>query len=763
MLRNFSQERPSAALYPSASILLRLADAHATDCGQTRPIMTRRSIEFLRIIHLRGPNMWTYRPVLEAWVDIGDLEDAPSNTIPGFYERLTAWLPGLVEHRCGVGERGGFLLRLREGTWPAHILEHVTIELMNLAGMKVGFGKARSTPVRGVYKVVVRTRHEEVGRACLEAGRDLVMAAIEDTPFDVAGTVARLRELADRLCLGPSTASIVDAATERGIPHIRLTDGNLVQLGYGAQSRRIWTAETDRTPAIAESIAGDKDLTKRLLAACGVPVPQGSIVKTPAEAWEAAQDIGLPVAVKPVDANHGRGVSLDLRTREEIEAAFHLAEREGSEVIVERFVPGNEHRLLVVGGKVVAAAKGESAWITGDGRSTVAQLIDSQINTDPRRGTTEDYPLNVIRIEEDPAVELELLRQGWRGEDVPPAGTRILVQRNGNVAFDVTDRVHPEVAAAASLAARIVGLDVAGIDLVAEDIARPLEEQGGAIVEVNAGPGLLMHLKPAEGQPRPVGRAIVDHLFPENTTGRIPIVGITGRRGTTLIARLTTLLLQLAGRRTGLACRDGVFFDRRHVSSRDGCRWIAGHQLLMNRMADAAVFESPAELILDEGLPYDRCQVGIVTDVSGWERLSRYYIQDADQLYTVLRTQVDVVLPQGVAVLNAHDPLAVKMAELCDGAVILYARDGGIEALARHRAQGGQALFVRAGHIIRATGLEERVFTRLEAIALLAHAGDTELEAVLAAIAAGLALGLPEDLIRTGIETCDPAQVGLSA
>ncbi|MEO1766153.1 cyanophycin synthetase [Thiobacter aerophilum] len=723
--------------------------------------MTRRSIEFLRIVYLRGPNMWTYRPVLEAWVDIGDLEDAPSNTIPGFYERLTAWLPGLVEHRCGVGERGGFLLRLREGTWPAHILEHVTIELMNLAGMKVGFGKARSTSVRGVYKVVVRTRHETVGRACLEAARDLVMAAIEDKPFDVPATVERLRDLADRLCLGPSTTSIVDAATDRGIPHIRLTDGNLVQLGYGAKSRRIWTAETDRTPAIAESIAGDKDLTKRLLAACGVPVPQGSIVKTAAEAWEAAQDIGLPVAVKPVDANHGRGVSLELNTREEIEAAFHLAEQEGSEVIVERFVPGNEHRLLVVGGKLVAAAKGESAWVTGDGRSTVAELIDSQINTDPRRGTTEDYPLNVIRIEEDPAVRLELARQGYRGEDVPAAGTRILIQRNGNVAFDVTDRVHPEVAAAACLAARIVGLDVAGIDLVAEDISRPLQEQGGAIVEVNAGPGLLMHLKPAEGKPRPVGRAIVDHLFPENTTGRIPVVGITGRRGTTLIARLTTLLLQLAGRRTGLACRDGVFFDRRHVTPRDGCRWIAGHQLLMNRMADAAVFETPVEMILDEGLPYDRCQVGIVTDVSGWEQLSRYYIHGADQLYTVLRTQVDVVLPDGVAVLNAHDPLATKMAELCDGAVILYGREGGLDAIARHRAEGGLALFVRDGAIIRAMGLEEREFTRLDTIALLQKTGETGLESVLAAIAASLALGLPEELIRTGIETCDPAQVGL--
>jgi cyanophycin synthetase len=725
--------------------------------------MSKRSIEFLRVVYLRGPNLWTYRPVLEAWVDIGDLEDCPSNTLPGFYERLTAWLPGLVEHRCGVGERGGFLKRLKEGTWPAHILEHVTIELMNLAGMKVGFGKARSTPVRGVYKVVVRTRHEEVGRACLMAGRDLVMAAIEDTPFDMAGTVERLRDLADRLCLGPSTASIVEAATERGIPHIRLTDGNLVQLGYGAQSRRIWTAETDRTPAIAESIACDKDLTKRLLAACGVPVPQGRVVKSPEEAWEAAQDIGLPVAVKPTDANHGRGVSLDLKTREEIEAAYHLAEREGSEVIVERFVPGDEHRLLVVGGKVVAAAKGSSAWVTGDGRSTIVQLIDSQINTDPRRGTTEDYPLNVIRIEEDPAVELELARQGYRGDDVPPAGTRILIQRNGNVAFDVTDRVHPQVAAAASLAARIVGLDVAGIDLVAEDISRPLAEQGGAIVEVNAGPGLLMHLKPAEGQPRPVGRAIVDHLFPESgAAGRIPIVGITGRRGTTLIARLVTLFLQLAGKRTGLACRDGVFFDRRHVTVRDGCRWIAGHQLLMNRMADAAVFETPAEMILDEGLPYDRCQVGIVTDVSGWERLGRYYIDTAEQLYTVLRTQVDVVLPEGVAVLNACDPLAVEMAELCDGAVMLYARDGSVAALSRHCAKGGSAVFTQDGEILRAQGLEARPFTRLEAIGWLAAAGSEGVESVLAAIAAGLALGLPEDLIRTAVETCPPAELGLA-
>jgi cyanophycin synthetase len=726
--------------------------------------MKKRSIEFLRVTHLRGPNIWTYRPVLEAWVDIGDLEDAPSNTIPGFYERLSTWLPGLIEHRCGVGERGGFLLRLKEGTWPAHILEHVTIELQNLAGMKVGFGKARSTPVRGVYKVAVRTRNEEVGRACLEAGRDLVMAAIEDKPFDVAGTVERLRGLADRLCLGPSTACIVDAATDRGIPHIRLTDGNLVQLGYGARSRRIWTAETDQTPAIAESIAGDKDLTKSLLGSCGVPVPEGRIVTSPADAWEAAEDIGLPVAVKPVDGNHGRGVSLDLMTQAEVEAAYHLADAEGSDVIVERFIRGNEHRLLVVGGRVVAAARGESAWVTGDGQSTVVQLIDSQLNTDPRRGTTEDYPLNHIFIDRDPAVLLELQRQRLEGSSVPAPGQRVLIQRNGNVAFDVTDKLHPEVAATASLAARIVGLDVAGIDLVAEDVSRPLREQGAAIVEINAGPGLLMHLKPAEGSPRPVGKAIVDHLFPDlESSGRIPVVGIAGTHGTTCIARLVGLLLTLSGKRVGVACRDGLFHDRRQVTRTNASTWMAGRQLLVNRMAEAAVFENGAEMILGEGLAYDRCSVGVVTDVSGWDKLGAYYIQEAEQLYNVLRTQVDVVLSDGVAVLNAQDELVARMAELCDGSVIFYGLNANLPAIVGHRAKGGQALFVRDGRIIRAIGMTETVFAEVADIPLVNGDKPTmELEYMLAAIGAAIALTIAPDLVRTGIETCDPAQLGVA-
>jgi cyanophycin synthetase len=726
--------------------------------------MKKNHIEFLRVTHLRGPNIWTYRPVLEAWVDIGDLEDSPSHTIPGFNERLATCLPGLVEHRCGVGERGGFFLRLREGTWPAHILEHVTIELQNLAGMKVGFGKARETSERGIYKVAVRTRNEEVGRACLLAARDLVMAAIEDRPFDVHGTVSQLRDMADSLCLGPSTAAIVDGAVERHIPWIRLTEGNLVQLGYGARQHRIWTAETDKTGAIAEGIAGDKDLTKTLLQSCGVPVPEGRTVDSPEDAWEAAEDIGVPVVVKPVDANHGRGVSIELGTRAEVEAAYRLAIAEGSEVIVERFVAGNEHRLLVVGGRVVAAARGETAQVEGDGVSTIVELIDRQLNTDPRRGTTEDYPLNRIHPGEDQAVLLELARQGLKPESVPAAGQCVLIQRNGNVAFDVTDRVHPDVAATASLAARIVGLDVAGIDLVTADIARPLEECRGAIVEVNAGPGLLMHLKPAEGEPRPVGRAIVDHLFPAEETGRIPIVGITGTKNVTRLAKLVAWLIQLSGRHVGLACGDGLFLDRRQVEKTNGRSWESGQRLLMNRRVQAAVFENRAEDILAQGLAYDRCQVGIVTDVTGVEQLKQYYIEEPAQLYNVLRTQVDVVLSEGVAVLNASDPMVVNMAELCDGQVILYGIDPSLPAIVEHRAGGGLALFVQENRVMLGTGAEEVPVMELTAFPPMQGTSRVMgAECLLAAIGAAWALGIDPEIIRAAIETFETEQDALSS
>ena len=719
-------------------------------------------IQLLRINYLRGPNIWTYRPVLEVWLDLGELEDYPSNTIPGFNGRLTAWLPALIEHHCGVGERGGFLQRLEEGTWCGHVLEHIVIELLNLAGMPTGFGQTRSTTQRGVYRMVFRARDEQVARVALAQGHALIMAAINDQPFDVAAAVARVRTEVDDQYLGPSTACIVTAATDRGIPHIRLNDGNLVQLGYGAAQRRIWTAETEFTSAIAEGIASDKDLTKSLLKSCGVPIPEGQIVNSPEEAWEAAEDIGLPVVVKPSDGNHGRGVTLDLRKRADVEAAYHVAYPEGSDVMVERFIPGDEHRLLVVGGKVVAAARGEVVSITGNGRSTVKELIDSQLNSDPRRGYEEEYPLEIIDLATDTKVQLELQRQDLAADSVPAAGRVIVVQRNGNVAVDCTDDVHPEVAYIAQLAAKVVGLDIAGIDLVAQDISKPLHVQGGAIVEVNAGPGLLMHLKPAVGAPRPVGQAIAEHLFPsdgdsDGRAGRIPVVGVAGTRGTATIARLVAWLLHLGGHHTGLACRDGLFLDRRQVESSDCAHWEAAHRLLMNQTVQAAVIESDARTILRDGLAYDRCLVGVVTDMDGMETLAEFDVYEQDQMTKVLRTQVDVVLPEGAAVLNAAIAQVADLAPLSDGAVVLYAQDAALPAIVEHRAKdNGRAVVVKNGRVVLATGSAEHVLGALADLTFGRNAVVPDTDALLAAVGAAWALDIAPDLIGAGIKTFEP-------
>ncbi|WP_079433830.1 cyanophycin synthetase [Zoogloea sp. LCSB751] len=723
--------------------------------------MTNKTIEFLNVLHLRGPNIWTYRSVLEAWVDIHDLEDCPSNVIPGFYERLTAMLPTLIEHRCSIGERGGFLKRLRDGTWPGHILEHVTLELQNLAGMTGGFGKARETSLRGVYKVVIRAWQKDVSMAALNMGHDLLMAAIEGRSYDVDAAVVRLRDLVDKHMLGPSTRCIVEAAADkqRRIPYIRLLpEGNLVQLGYGARQRRIWTAETDRTPAIAESISREKDLTKTLLESCGVPVPEGRIVTSVEDAIEAAEDIGFPVVVKPSDGNHARGVFTNIRTPQEVADVFPLSAAEGSEVMVERFVKGAEHRLLVVGGKMVAANKGDMVSVIGDGTHTIDELIETQINSDPRRGVEHEFPLYLIKLENYPAAQMEVARQGYTGASVPPEGQEVMIVRTSNMAFDVTDEVHPDTAELACLAARIVGLDIAGVDLVCEDISKPLSEQQGAIVEVNAGPGLLMHIKPGVGQPRPVGEAIVDHLFEKDADARIPIVGVTGSRGKTPVARLIAHLSRLSGQYTGLACSEGVFLDGRQVETAEGSNWDAAERVLMNRSVETAVFENGCRSILADGTVYDRCSVGVVTNIDPELHYGEFYIDSPEKVWNVFRTQVDLVLSSGAAVLNAEDPAVVEMASLSDGEVIFYAVDPNAEAVVQARNEGRRTVFVKDGAIVLATGEQEDPVARLAKIKLLADGGDAPgvLSNLLAAVAAAWALGVSPAMIRAGVKPYDP-------
>ena len=471
-------------------------------------------LTFRKVLALRGPNVWANFPVLEAWVDLASLKDTSSEMIPGFNDRLMSWLPTMIEHRCSVGERGGFFERLKRGTYLAHILEHVTLELQSLAGNEVGFGRARELDEDGVYRVAIEYDEESVGRAALEIGRRLILAAVNDEAFDVAGELKKLRSMVHDVCLGPSTRSIVAAARKRGIPHIRLNSGSLVQLGYGSKQRRILTAETDRTSAIAESVAQDKELTRKLLQVVGVPVPTGRPVESADDAWDAALDIGPPVVVKPQFGNHGRGVTTNLYTRDEVMKAYDNARQEESTIMVEKFIEGADFRMLVVGDRLVAAARRDPAQVIGDGKSTIQQLVD-EVNRDPRRSDGHSTVMSHIKMDD---VSLAVLQQqGFQADSIPTAGQFVLVRRNANLssggtATDVTNRVHPDVAARAVEAAKIIGLDIAGVDVVAKDISSPLELQNAGVVEVNAGPGLRMHLQPSEGQGQPVGEAIVHAL-----------------------------------------------------------------------------------------------------------------------------------------------------------------------------------------------------------------------------------------------------------
>jgi cyanophycin synthetase len=711
-------------------------------------------LDIRRILTLRGPNIWANYPVLEAWVDLGELNDTCSDSVPGFNDRLKSWLPGMIEHRCSIGERGGFFQRLETGTYPAHILEHVTLELQTLAGTPVGYGKASATSEDGVYKVVVRYRDENLARECLLTARELLLAAIDDRPFDVAGEVQRLQVVADHHCLGPSTVAILEAARIRGIPHRRLDAvRSLMQLGYGAKQHRIWTAETDRTGAIAECIAQDKDLTKALLHAAGVPVPEGRIVSDPDDAWTAAREIGIPVVVKPLNGNHGRGVFLGLSTREQIAEAFHHAAKEGDGVIVERLVSGLEHRLLVVGKKVVAASRGEPIVVIGDGMQTVTELIIHQVNTDPRRGVSDDFPLDLVNTEQySPVILAELGRQGFDPDSVPPSDVHVTIDRGSNLAHDVTDLVHPDVCDRAILAAQVVGLDVCGIDLVCQDISRPLEEQWGAIVEVNSSPGLQIHLKPASGKPRPVGEAIVDILFPHGETGRIPIVAVTGTNGKTTTTRLIAHILQGTDQNVCMACTDGIYYEGRRIDTGDCSGPQSARSVLLNPRTEVAVLEVARGGILREGLGFDRCQVGVVLNVGEADHLGGYYVDTVEAMAKVKRCVIDVVLPEGMGILNADDPIVAEMASACKGKVTFFATSAESEVVAKHIQSEGRAVFARIGEIVLADGQAERVLCSLASVPITCGgAVRFQIENVLAATAACWGLGVSDELIRSGL------------
>jgi cyanophycin synthetase len=701
-------------------------------------------MQIRKVFGLTGPNIWANSPILEAWVDLGHFEDLPTDKLPGFTERLMAQLPSLIEHRCSVGERGGFLRRLETGTWLGHVLEHVTLELQSLTHLPIGWGRARETPERGVYKVVVKCEDTRFAEHCLRAARELILAAVEQRPFELEPELARLRELADQLCLGPSTRAIVQAARARNIPFMRLTAGNLVQLGYGKAQRRIWTAETDHTSAVAEGIAQDKNLTRSLLAAAGVPVPSGRAVQDADDAWLAAQELGEPVVVKPTDANHGRGVSIRLEDEPAIRAAFELAAREGSGVLVERFVPGTQHRVLVVGQRAIASASGEADELTGDGVSTIRQLVE-RANSDPRRGESSAQLLTVLELN---AIALELLRQqNFRPDSVPKAGERVLIQYHGDLTVDETDRLHPDVAEMCVLAAQTVGLDIAGLDVIAGDIGLPLADQGGAVIEVNASPGLLAHLKPLVGRPRPVGEAIVNQLFAAGEQGRVPLVAVSGTRGRTETTALIAQCLAGEGHIVARADGSGLYLGARLLKEGPAADAASGRHALMNPSATAAVLEAAEGSTLEEGLSFDRCQVAVVTTTAGAELIARPGVEDRTAVDKAIRAPVDVVVPEGFAILNAADPVAAAMAEHCKGQVVLFGSSLEDAAVAEHVARGGAAL-VRLGSQLIWCKRGQR-YPAFSLSTLTESTDAASVEPLMAAAAAVLALGVSP----TGLQT----------
>jgi cyanophycin synthetase len=709
------------------------------------------TIEFGAVRAFRGRNILGRFPVLETWARLGAL-DRPIDELPGFARRVQEWLPSLdvsaISH-------------------PAELLPRVASELQALAGTPNDFIVSSPAPERGVYSVGFGFEEEDVARACLDEARALCLGAVHDAPYDAAGVVERLRSLAYEAWPGTRVVAIAEAARARDIP-VRFVNKalkpNLLQLGYGSRQRRIMTGRTDRTAYLAAALSTDKELTKDLLRQVGVPVAEGRRVSDADDAWAAACAVGLPVVVKPVDADYGKGVALNLTTRSQVVEAFEQARVISIEVMVERFAPGNEHRILVVGGRVVAAVRRDPPQVVGDGRSTVAELVE-QANRDPRRGSIESTPLSKLDIG-NPAAAAVLAEQGYRPDSVPPAGVAVLIRRNshrrsGGTTTDVTDQVHPEVAARMTDAARVVGLDLAGIDVMALNIGRPLEEQGGVVLEVNFEPELLMHLKPTYGSPRPVGEAIVGLVFPEGETGRIPIVAVTGTNGKTTTTRLISHIVRGAGRRVGMTCTDGIYVEGRQVDTGDCSGPGSAQQVLMNPAVDVAVLETARGGILREGLGFDRCDVAVVTNLGEGDHIGLRGIKTLDELARVKRIVVESVVPGGSVVLNADEPLVAAMAEHAPTAVTWFTQGADQTRLARHRAEGGRAAFVREGEVVLADGENEESLLPLSRVPMT-HGGQVrfQVENVLAGTAACWGLGIPMDAIRSGLASFvgDPVQ-----
>lgn len=659
-------------------------------------------MKILKLQVLRGANIWSsYRKkLIQMRLDLEELENFPTDKIPGFRERLQSLLPTMVEHECSEGHRGGFFLRVELGTWMGHVIEHIALEIQTLAGMKTGYGRTRSTKETGVYNVVFSYTDEEAGLYAAKAAVKIAEALINDEAYDLDTDIEQLKHICHRNCLGPSTQSIVNEAAKRGIPYIRFGTDSTVQLGYGAQQMRFQATTTCKTNVMAVELACNKKKTKEVLERSSVPVPSGTICSSEEQLKEAVEKYGYPLVVKPLNGNQGKGATINITSWDEMLPALAFAQKYSQNVIVEKYISGFDFRMLVINNKFVAAAKRVPANVTGNGIDSIEKLI-AKVNKDPKRGNGHENMLTKIKVDHD--LEGMLTKYGYTLETVPYAGETVYLKSTANLSTgghseDVTDLVHPDNIALAERVARIIGLDICGVDLMAESLEQPVQQTGGAVIEVNAAPGFRMHLDPTIGKPRNVAAPVVDMLFPDGNTGRIPLIGVTGTNGKTTTTRLLAHIAGNSGYKTGFTTTDGIYIDGKLLEKGDTTGPVSAQYILRDPSVEFAVLETARGGMLRSGLGYDKCDVGVITNINE-DHLGLNDIHTIEDLAEVKSIVVKNVKKDGWAILNAEDKHCRKIARQLDCNKAYFALNENDEIVQELIARGRTVAICENGYL----------------------------------------------------------------